>query len=141
MSDMEYNECVTCGAKDGRCGLTIDGECENCRNTRSSGEVRVCANLIRTEAELQKTMAILDKPASPEVKYANIDALADAEMTKTSVMTIKWETNSEGAYPYVSVISWQGATRDFIFRDSFWILAGTWTANPEDKALRDLIVE
>ena len=69
MSDMEYNECATCGAGGGRCGLTIDGghgfECENCRKTRETGTVSLCANLERTEEEGAKTMAILEKPASP----------------------------------------------------------------------------
>ena len=77
--------------------------------------------------------------------YANLDILADAEMRrakdKTSVMTVKWQFDSEGAYSYVEVIDEHGASRDFIFKDGSWILTGTWTANPEDKALRDLIAE
>ena len=49
--------------------MTFDGghgfECENCRNTRATGVVSICANLERTEEEVAKTMAILEKPASP----------------------------------------------------------------------------
>jgi hypothetical protein len=63
---MEYNTCGTCGAKDGRAGLLIGTdinnyiyECENCYDTRKSGEITIHTNLIRTDEEIQKTMNIL----------------------------------------------------------------------------------
>lgn len=58
---MEHNKCETCGAGEGRCGLTINGECMNCYKTRSTGEVCIDARLSRTDEEIQITMAILDE--------------------------------------------------------------------------------
>ena len=65
-SKMEYNVCETCGACDGRAGnlyRTKDVgkyECENCHRTRDSGAIMIFANLVRTDEEIKKTMAILD---------------------------------------------------------------------------------
>jgi|ETNvirnome_2_300_1030623.scaffolds.fasta_scaffold290160_1 hypothetical protein len=66
---MEFNECDTCHAKDGRAGMLIGGpgipsECGNCRDTRERGQVVVHTNLKRTEEEIQRTMAILDEEKS-----------------------------------------------------------------------------
>ena len=58
---MEYNKCKTCKAKDGRAGNLINGECFNCHETRVRGEVCIYANLQRSEEEIKRTMAILDK--------------------------------------------------------------------------------
>jgi hypothetical protein len=56
---VQYNVCSTCGAKDGRAGTLINGDCQNCYDTRKTGEVVVHADLSRTPEELQKTMSIL----------------------------------------------------------------------------------
>lgn len=65
---MQYNECPTCGAKDGRCGNKIhapnvnaEAECFNCYDTRKTGTITIHAHLSRTDEELQKTFSILDK--------------------------------------------------------------------------------
>ncbi len=58
---MTYNTCETCGASDGRAGLLIGGECQNCHQTRETGEITVFSHLPRTEEELQRTFAILDR--------------------------------------------------------------------------------
>jgi hypothetical protein len=34
---MQYNQCNTCGAGEGRAGALINGDCKNCYNTRQSG--------------------------------------------------------------------------------------------------------
>jgi hypothetical protein len=60
---MEYNECKTCGAGDGRAGLLINDECLNCHNTRKTGAVTVNANLSRTEQEIAITFGIITTPA------------------------------------------------------------------------------
>jgi hypothetical protein len=60
---MEYNECKTCGAGDGRAGLLINDECLNCHNTRKTGAVTVNANLSRTEQEIAITFGINTTPA------------------------------------------------------------------------------
>ena len=63
MVKMQYNECDTCKANNGRCGnchirndLT---ECRNCYETRKRGEVYIDATLRRSDAELERTFAIL----------------------------------------------------------------------------------
>jgi hypothetical protein len=58
---MEYNICKTCGANDGRAGFLVNDECQNCFSTRAKGDVVINANLDRTDGEIQRTMAILDK--------------------------------------------------------------------------------
>ncbi len=58
-SEMIYNECKTCHAKDGRAGLLLNGECENCYHTRTSGSITIHTHLIRTPEELNLTMSIL----------------------------------------------------------------------------------
>ena len=58
--EIEYNICGTCGAKDGRAGDLINGECLNCFYTRKTGEVCIHAWLKRTDEEIQKTMDILN---------------------------------------------------------------------------------
>ena len=60
---MEYNECKTCGAGDGRAGLLINDECLNCHDTRKTGAVTVNANLSRTEQEIAITFGIITTPA------------------------------------------------------------------------------
>ena len=57
--DVEYNECKTCGAKDGRAGTLINGECMNCHYTRKTGDACVHANLQRTADEIAMTFAII----------------------------------------------------------------------------------
>lgn len=56
---MQYNVCKTCGAKDGRAGLLINNECENCHTTRKSGIISIHSHLSRTEEEIKKTFNIL----------------------------------------------------------------------------------
>jgi hypothetical protein len=58
---MEYNECKTCTANNGRAGTLINGECQNCYDTRRSGSAVVHANLVRTAAELAKTFEIIPR--------------------------------------------------------------------------------
>lgn len=64
---MEFNICSTCGAKDGRAGFLVGKigcsrmECQNCCDTRESGNICVHLDLIRTQEELNKTFAILDE--------------------------------------------------------------------------------
>jgi hypothetical protein len=64
---MQYNVCGICGAKDGRAGLLMGNPtqglvdaCANCNDTRKTGEIVIHANLIRTEEEIKKTLAILN---------------------------------------------------------------------------------
>lgn len=67
---MQYNDCKTCGARDGRAGTLIDGECWNCWQTRKTGSVSINSGLIRTEDELKRTMAILPAGgATAEQRY------------------------------------------------------------------------
>ncbi|KKK46849.1 hypothetical protein LCGC14_3161140 [marine sediment metagenome] len=53
------NTCKTCGACDGRCGITIDGECLNCKDTRKQGRFVLHSNLDRTPKEMEMTGKIL----------------------------------------------------------------------------------
>ena len=56
----ECNVCETCGAKDGRAGLLVNGECLNCHETRETGKVVRHAYLRRTFREAARTAKILD---------------------------------------------------------------------------------
>jgi hypothetical protein len=56
---MTYNICKTCGACDGRAGILINDECQNCHKTRTTGEACVYLELSRTDEELQRTFGIL----------------------------------------------------------------------------------
>jgi hypothetical protein len=56
---MEYNKCKTCGAKNGRAGMLINGECMNCYKTRKNKEITLDTSLQRTDEEVKKTFAIL----------------------------------------------------------------------------------
>jgi hypothetical protein len=56
---MQYNECKTCGAKDGRAGMLINDECLNCHDTRKTGEATIHTNLSRLPEEIVKTLNIL----------------------------------------------------------------------------------
>ena len=58
-SKMQYNECKTCGAKDGRSGLLINDECRNCHDTRKTGVATIHTNLCRLPGEIVKTLNIL----------------------------------------------------------------------------------
>lgn len=58
---MEFNICGICGAKDGRAGLLINGNCLNCNDTINCGRITIYNNLIRTDEEIEKTMNILKK--------------------------------------------------------------------------------
>ena len=64
---MQFNVCGTCGACDGRAGLLINlggntvSECMNCYDTRKTGDITIHTNLRRTDEEIQRTFAILDK--------------------------------------------------------------------------------
>ena len=65
---MKYNECKVCGANNGRAGLPIGTHtnnlvdaCLNCHDTRTKGEITIHSSLHRTEDELKKTFALLDK--------------------------------------------------------------------------------
>ena len=57
---MEYNVCNTCGAKDGRCGILVNGECQNCSHTREIGHCILHTDLPRTGEEVKRTFAILE---------------------------------------------------------------------------------
>jgi hypothetical protein len=50
----EYNVCKTCGACDGRCGNTVDGECLCCRDTRESQSIVAHVGLPRTQEEIAR---------------------------------------------------------------------------------------
>jgi hypothetical protein len=58
---MEYNVCKTCGAKNGRAGLLINNECMNCHDTRKTGNITIHSDLPRTDEEMVKIFAILEK--------------------------------------------------------------------------------
>lgn len=58
---MQFNKCKTCGAKDGRAGMLINGECLNCNKTRKTGKFTLDATLRRTDEEVAKTAYILEK--------------------------------------------------------------------------------
>lgn len=74
---MQYNECETCGAKDGRAGLLVKTddnpcfECQNCSDTRKTGDVVIHAHLSRTDEEISKTMNILN-PYTKGVVYEGL---------------------------------------------------------------------
>ena len=57
---MEYNVCETCGACDGRAGLLINGECQNCYDTRTTGYIVIHTILQRTADEVQRTFQIIE---------------------------------------------------------------------------------
>ena len=72
---MQFNKCKTCLADNGRAGnlttsLSIGavGECGNCFDTRKTGKIVIHTNLPRTEAELKRTMDILNVKA-PVISY------------------------------------------------------------------------
>jgi hypothetical protein len=54
---MQYNVCQCCGAKDGRCGVMVNGECQNCKDT-GNGAVVVHSYLKRTPEEIARMIAI-----------------------------------------------------------------------------------
>lgn len=63
---MKYNECKICGANNGRAGNLFSNErlnyvpaCQNCHDTRRTGNIVIHANLRRTDEEIEKTMDIL----------------------------------------------------------------------------------
>ena len=65
---MQYNECKICGANNGRAGLLVGNAtlglvdaCLNCDDTRKTGQIVIHSNLIRTDEEIKKTFAILNK--------------------------------------------------------------------------------
>lgn len=65
---MDYNECKNCGASGGRAGITFgnplkgyESLCGNCKDTLSMQKVVIHAELLRTDAELFKTMELLDR--------------------------------------------------------------------------------
>jgi hypothetical protein len=64
MSNMQYNVCECCGAKDGRAGVLIDGLCRNCHDTRKTGNVSVHMDLLRSEDELAKTFSLAVAPSN-----------------------------------------------------------------------------
>lgn len=63
---MGFNICTVCGAKDGRAGMLIGTEefpnhaCLNCHDTRTTKEIVLHSNLIRTDEEIKKTFNILE---------------------------------------------------------------------------------
>ncbi|MFA6570178.1 MAG: hypothetical protein WCT77_02975 [Bacteroidota bacterium] len=66
---MTYNTCKICGANNGRAGILIGNPaknlldaCLNCHDTRTQGIVIIHADLIRTEAEIKKTIEIISIP-------------------------------------------------------------------------------
>ena len=72
---MEYNQCKTCGAKDGRAGNLVNDECLNCYDTRRTGAACMHSNLQRTPEELQKTFAIIGggETSSSEPRCSHTD--------------------------------------------------------------------
>jgi hypothetical protein len=60
---MEYNECKTCGAGEGRAGLLINDECLNCHETRKTGAFTLHGELSRTKQEIAITFGIITTPA------------------------------------------------------------------------------
>jgi hypothetical protein len=57
---VEYNECKTCKAGNGRAGLLINDECLNCNHTRKKGVFTLHTDLSRTEKEIGFTFAIIN---------------------------------------------------------------------------------
>lgn len=86
---MIYNTCKTCGAHDGRCGVTIDGECWNCHHTRKNGNVSISTALQRTEEEIERTIDILDAPPLPTPAS---EERATPEITKDTESIMNTET-------------------------------------------------
>jgi hypothetical protein len=58
---MEYNECQTCGAGEGRAGLLINDECLNCNHTRKTGVFTLHTDLSRTDIEIGATLLIIHR--------------------------------------------------------------------------------
>ncbi len=57
-----HNICKTCGACGGRCGIMINGECLNCKDTREQRRFILHSDLHRTAEEMEKTGKILNNP-------------------------------------------------------------------------------
>lgn len=66
---MQYNDCKTCGAKDGRAGVLINDECLGCRDTQGA--------TTPTPRE-SWTVGRLHDP-QPEEKLSPFDSLSSAE--------------------------------------------------------------
>lgn len=92
---MQYNTCKTCGAKDGRAGNLYDGECDNCYKTRTTGEVYINVSLRRTEAEIEKTMAILDE------KTPLLDGGLEVEAEKRTLEALAMQVAKEISYEWM----------------------------------------
>lgn len=66
-SRMNFNVCSTCGACDGRAGMLFGTkgsdihDCENCNDTKKTGNIVIHSYLNRTEEELNRTFAIVNK--------------------------------------------------------------------------------
>ena len=56
----EQKSCKICGENNGRAGLLVNKEFENCYDTRTLGDVRIHLNIGRVDAESSKTMGILN---------------------------------------------------------------------------------
>lgn len=90
---MQYNVCGICGASDGRAGILFGGPdrvsaCQNCEDTRKLGKFTVHTNLNRTVEELEKTLAILDKPTdlpAPNTVMWWLCRIADPEIRRKAV--------------------------------------------------------
>ena len=56
---MGHNVCKICGAKNGRAGYVISTEkykeqaCQNCNDTRETGNITIHSHLIRTDEEIE----------------------------------------------------------------------------------------
>jgi hypothetical protein len=80
--------------------------------------------------------------------YANIDILADTEMRKAghdSVMTVHYDSDSEGKFAIVTIVRKDGKTKEFVWnKDSRdWVLAGTWFPpyTNRNKLIREMVRE
>ena len=59
---MQFNVCGTCGAKDGRAGVLVNGECLSCRDSRRTNSCVLHTDLPRTDEEIQRMIdSILGK--------------------------------------------------------------------------------
>jgi hypothetical protein len=83
---MQYNVCKTCGAKDGRAGNLMNYESMNCYDTRTTQDVVIHANLIRTEEEYKKTFNILNE------EKQNLNEEKQNLIEEKDLFKIRWKT-------------------------------------------------
>jgi hypothetical protein len=103
---MQYNQCNTCGAGEGRAGALINGDCKNCYNTRQSGVAVVYADLQRTQGELAKTFNIIAKQIMKKYAISSNNEDWDSECYAT-----REEAIQAGLVEYSGESFWIGEAR------------------------------